>query len=111
MANSNIVNVIQLTEKDIPGAELTKPVESLNVNQLQRWLECHGEKKSGRRDELIKRVRGCLEVGKSVDPKVDGGKWYSIKEKQVPSINDIIEQDALAILHHVRHNFAAGNFK
>ena len=36
-------------------------------------------KKSGKKDELIVRVEGCMAIKKSVDPKVDGGKWYDIK--------------------------------
>ena len=31
------------------------------------------------KSELITRVEGCLAIKKTVDPKVDGGKWYNIK--------------------------------
>ena len=68
-----------LEEEDIPGAKLSKSMRERSVLELKRWLECHGEKKSGKKEELIVRVEGCMAIKKSVDPKVDGGKWYDIK--------------------------------
>ena len=69
-----------LEEEDIPGAKLSKSTRECSVLELKRWLECHGGNKSGKKDELIVRVEGCMAmIKKSVDPKVDGGKWYDIK--------------------------------
>ena len=69
---------VVLTEDAVPGAKLRNPPNECSVEQLKRWLECHGLKKSGRKGELIERV--TLSIGKiKVDPKVDGGKWYEIK--------------------------------
>ena len=68
-----------LTEADIPGAKLTKEPKECLVKELERWLECHGLKKSGKKDELVTRVQNSLCLGLPVDPKVDGGKWYNIK--------------------------------
>jgi hypothetical protein len=53
--------------------------------ELKRWLECHGEKRSGKRQELVDRVKGCIALKIKVDPKVDGGKWYEIKTKSQTS--------------------------
>lgn len=92
------INIIHLTEKDIPGAELKKLPEDSSVLELQRWLECHGEKKSGRKEELVKRVQGCIQIKKGVDPKVDGGKWYTIKENEIPTTTDILLQGSLDII-------------
>ena len=56
--------------------------EASSVLELKRWLECHREKKSGKKDELVIRVKGCIQINKGVDPKVDGGKWHAMKEKK-----------------------------
>ena len=48
---------------------------------LRRWLECHGQKKGGRKQDLMDRVRGCIVIKTKVDPKIDGGKWYSFKKQ------------------------------
>ena len=75
------MSMIFLKEEDVPGAKLNKPPSKSNVSELKRWLECHGEKKTGLKDDLIKRVEGCIALGKKVDPKVDGGKWYNLKAR------------------------------
>ena len=36
-------------EADVTGAKLEKPPEKCMVEQLKRWLECHGLKKSGKK--------------------------------------------------------------
>ena len=76
---------VVLTEDEVPGAKLTKPPSDCNVLELKRWLECHGEKKSGKKQELVDRVNGCISLKIKVDPKVDGGKWYDIKAKSSTS--------------------------
>ena len=76
-------NIIELNEKDVPGAALNKSPEASSVLELKRWLECHREKKSGKKDELVIRVKGCIQINKGVDPKVDGGKWHAMKEKNI----------------------------
>ena len=108
MASNTNINIIHLTEKDIPGAALKKLPEDSSVLELQRWLECHGEKKSGRKDELVERVKGCIKIGKGVDPKVDGGKWYTIKENYIPTTTDILAQGSFDIIHYrTRNNYPA----
>ena len=86
---------ITLLEKEVPGALLAKDPGEYSVAELRRWLECHGAKKTGKKEDLIARVRGCLERNTRVDPKVDGGKWYNLKKKGVglmsPSLSGIIE--------------------
>ena len=45
----------ELTESDIPGAELPRPAEHCTVAILKRWLACSGAKVPGKREDLIKR--------------------------------------------------------
>ena len=47
------------TEEYVPGSVLMKdPLESSDV-EFKGWLECHGVKVIGKKQELIDRVRGC----------------------------------------------------
>ena len=50
------LDVILLTETDIPGASLDgKHPTELNVTQLKRWLACRGAPVSEKKPELIQR--------------------------------------------------------
>ena len=70
---------VVLNEEDVPGAKLTKDSSACTTEELKRWLECHGLKKGGKKDELVERVR--LSIGIiNVDPKIDGGEWYEFKK-------------------------------
>ena len=63
-------SVVVLNEEDVPGVKLTNDPIACNNEELKRWLECHGLKKSGKKQELIEKVR--LSIGKiKVDPKID----------------------------------------
>ena len=82
-------NMIILEENDVPGSKLTKDPSACTITELQRWLECHGQKKSGRKADLVLRVKGLLSLNIPIDPKVDGGKWYLLKDKSLSeNIND-----------------------
>lgn len=72
---------VVLTEKDVPGAYLSKDPSEYTVPMLKRWLECHGQKKTGNLSALVERIRGCTALKLKVDPRVDGGKWYELKKK------------------------------
>ena len=45
------------------------------------------EKKSGKRQELVERVLGCLKLNLGVDRKVDGEKWYESKKEKSKQSN------------------------
>ena len=62
---------LQLEENDIPGAKLVKDPSECNLEELTRWLECRGQKISGKKVELVERVLGCLRLNFPPDPKVD----------------------------------------
>ncbi|XP_032234254.2 uncharacterized protein LOC5509403 [Nematostella vectensis] len=80
--------LVSLTEDDVPGAKLPRDITDCNVFELKRWLECHGQKKGGKKADLQERVSQCIGLGLKIDPKVDGGKWHRIKaEKQSKTIN------------------------
>ena len=58
---NSLKNAVILTENDgVPGAKFHKSPENYSVEQLKRWLKCRGIKVSGKRDELIARVRDCV---------------------------------------------------
>ena len=75
-----------LKEDEVPGAKLLKEPEKCAVEELKRWLECHGLKKSGTKAELIKRVKDGLKLNFPFDPKIDDGKWYNLKTEDSASI-------------------------
>lgn len=100
------MNFIKLNENDVPGAKLGKLPRDSSVTDLKRWLECHGLKKSGKRDDLVKRVEEAILMEVPVNVGVDGGKWYESKmqsirinegQKSEITTTDIIAQDVLAI--------------
>ena len=72
MANARIV----LNEDDVPGAKLFKEPSNCSVEELKRWLHCHGLKRTGEKDELVEKVRLRIEVIK-VDHKI--GLWINKK--------------------------------
>ena len=85
MATSDKITVKNysiLTEDDVPGAKLKKDPESCIVDELKRWLECHGLKKSGKKAELVERVKEGLKTKLPVSQKIDGGRWYELKLKK-----------------------------
>ena len=51
---------IVLSEDDVPGAKFKSTPENYNMEQLKRWLKCHGMKVGGRKPELVERVRQCI---------------------------------------------------
>lgn len=71
--------LIKQDDSDIPGVSLKKDPEKYFAEELRRWLECHGVKKTGKKDLLTQRVRDSLLLNLPVDSKIDGGKWYYIK--------------------------------
>ena len=73
---------VPLTAEDAPGAVLMKYPSECPVLELRRWIECHEVKRTGKKQELIARVRECLAINKSVGPKIDSGKWYNLKRIQ-----------------------------
>ena len=72
---------IVLKEEDVPGAHFSKDPAQYSVVELQRWLACHGQKKTGKKQELIERVRGCMKINTKVVLSIDDGKWYNIKKQ------------------------------
>ena len=62
---------------------MKKDPQKCIVEELKRWLECHSLKKSGRKDELVSRVKDAMKMNLPVNPNVDGGKWYEIKARKI----------------------------
>ena len=82
MASSSLRFLTVLTdEDDVPGSKFEREPEEYTVEQLKRWLKCRGLKLSGKRDELVKRVRDCVAIGNhhTLDPSIDDGKWFAAK--------------------------------
>eukprot|EP00795_Rhopilema_esculentum_P012142 gene12142-2747_t len=55
-----------LSELGVPGAHFNRDPAEYSVLELKRYLECHGEKKSGRKQDLIDRVRSCIAFKKGM---------------------------------------------
>ena len=82
-ADLSTKKIVILTENDeVPGSKFTSCPEDYTVDQLKRWLKCRGSKQSGKRQELITRVKDCIASGNHhlLDPGIDGGKWLKAKE-------------------------------
>ena len=71
-------HTVVLYEEDVPGAKLMKDPNDWSVEELKRWLQCHGFKNTVTKVELIERVRLSNGIVK-IDLKIDGGKWYEYK--------------------------------
>ena len=87
-----------LKEDEVPGAKLLKEPEKCVVEELKRWLECHGLKKSGKKAQLIKRVKDGLKLNLPIDHKIDGGKWYNLKTEDSASIENTSSKTSIAAL-------------
>ena len=74
-----MLSELQLEEKDIPGAKLVQDPSECNLEELKGWLECRGQKKSGKKVELVEQVLGCLKLNIPLDPKDDNGVQYQQK--------------------------------
>ena len=82
MASSSLQSFTVLTDEDgVPGSIFETEPGEYTVEQLKRWLKCRGLKLSGKRDELGKRVRDCVNSGNhhTLDSSIDNGKWLASK--------------------------------
>ena len=63
---------IVLEEEDVPGASLRDRLfEELTVPELKQWLACRAASRTGRKQQLIERVKNYLQSGMNkniVDP-------------------------------------------
>ena len=66
MASSSSLrsHVVSLDEKDIPGDSLPRETpEECNCQQLKRWLVCRGALSSGKKAQLVTRVKDYITSG------------------------------------------------
>ena len=84
------VHGIFLKEYDIPGANLVNELSECSVEEPKRWLECHGQKKSSKKHELVERVKRLLKLNVKVHQKVGGENWYNAKSSINKQNNDSI---------------------
>ena len=85
MASSSLHCLTVLTEEDgVPGSKFEREPEEYTVDQLKRWLKCRGLKLSGKREDLVQRVRGCVRSGNyhTLDQAIDHGEWFAAKVLQ-----------------------------
>ena len=91
IASTSARRLAILTEDDaVPGYRFDKDPDYCTVDQIKRWLKCRGLKQSGKRSELVKRVRDCIFSGnhRILDVSIDDGKWFAakvLKESKNPS--------------------------
>ncbi|KAG5864491.1 hypothetical protein JTB14_002061 [Gonioctena quinquepunctata] len=94
---------LTLLPEDVPGAVLRCDIsiEEHPVSELQRWLECRGYKKTGKKHELI--------LGAGNDSKLllgRSGKWY---DEEI-WLSKLVQADVITIwinslLFHFGKNF------
>ena len=67
MASSDQVTVIQLTERDIPGAFLSEPIDRPTMPELWWWLLCRGIQTttSWKKQKLLSRLANVKHDKKS----------------------------------------------
>ena len=69
-----------------------KDLAEYNVDELKRWLECSGQKKGGRKAELVAQMEGLLKLNFPIDSKIDNGLCCKQKEqKNSHVIQDFID--------------------
>ncbi|KAF5286774.1 hypothetical protein FQR65_LT12444 [Abscondita terminalis] len=78
---------LKLLPSDVPGATLSCNLHDHSVQELRRWLECRGLNQSGRKEDLIERIRNCIDNGREneISIAIDGGKWYNRKRNADPT--------------------------
>ena len=85
MASNSLHSLTVLTEEDgVPGSKFEIEPEEYTVDQLKQWLKCRGLKLSGKREDLVQRVRDCVRSGNyhNLDLAIDHGKWFAAKVLQ-----------------------------
>ena len=58
---------------------VTEDPAEYSVAVLWRWLECHGQKKGGRKQELFNRVRGCIVIKQLLIQKLTAVNGTALK--------------------------------
>ena len=82
ISSSNVSKARILTQNDgVPGSKFEQDPENYTNTQLKRWLKHRGLKLSGKRADLISRVRDCLKSGNQyvLDSSIDEGNWLQAK--------------------------------
>ena len=79
---SSSAKATNLTQNDgVPGCKFEGEPANYTVEQLKCWLKCRGIKQTGEREDLLVRVKDCLNSGNShiLDSCIDYGKWLEAK--------------------------------
>lgn len=84
--------VVSLSEDDIPGAKLPWEIpEQCIVQQLKQWLSCRSACVSGKKPQLIARIKDYIKSGPAIkhlrDP--DGGIHLARKKAQLGVIEEV----------------------
>ena len=85
MASSSLHFLTVLTEDDgVSGFKFEREPGEYTVDQLKRWLKCRGLKLSGKREDIVQRLRDCVRSGSYhiLDPVIYHGKWFAAKVLQ-----------------------------
>ena len=80
MLSSLLHSLTVLTKEDgIPGSKFERELEEYTVGQLRQWLKCGGLKLSGKREDVVQRVRDCVRSWNyhTLDPAINHGKWFA----------------------------------
>jgi hypothetical protein len=88
-------HVVSLDEKDIPGASLPRETpEECICQQLKRWLVCRGALSSGKKAQLVTRVKDYITSGLAKRNLRDPDGVIHLARKQAElGLLDIVEPD------------------
>ena len=79
--SSSAKATIHAQNDGVPGCKFEGEPANYTVEQLKRWLKCRVIKQTGKREDLLVRVKDCLKSGNShiLDSCIDNGKWLEAK--------------------------------
>ena len=92
-STSSLVLTTLTENDDALGSHFEHDLSEYTVEQLKHWLKCRGLKQSGKRQDLVERVRDCINSGnhRLLDVSIDGGKWYAAKALRENSVTQMSE--------------------
>ena len=82
MASSSLHFLTVLTKDDgVSGFKFERKSEQYTVDQLKRWSKCRDLKLSGKREDIVQRVRDCVRNGNyhTLDPASIVGNSLLVK--------------------------------
>ena len=100
MASSSLHFLTVLTEDDgVSGFKFERKPEEYTVDQLKRWLKYRGLKLSGKREDIVQRVKDCVRNGNyhTLDPASIVENGLLLKFKKILTQKQILARFPLRV--------------